>query len=719
MAEAWESAERVQKNDAGQYRAFIGGEWIPVEKAQKNESGQFRVMRSQEKPDSPPPAPLTLEGRTNLRGERSDSPKPLEDIASYFANVATGASGLMRGGANLLSDGLGDKIWPKALGSEGSIGKTVGSLVDPVALAIGGGVLKAVPYAPVLGNGLVQGGVNLAKNAAAGAAMGGAIGGLSDEGTAAGGAGVGAAINVVAPPLVGGATKLAGSVWDAMVGRYGLVNAGKIARSAAGGDLAAIRAATAAAPKDITATQATAGVKNDLWDALGEIAKANDKSNYFSRLADTQQQGRVSDMQRLAGGANQTEARNAAGASQRTLNQITTPMRETELAAANEAGRLKGPLEQEAERLGGAASAKVADVRRMEAARLAAERTAQNTFPVEGLPRVPGRYTYAGDTLEPLAERIGTQSAADSLILGEGSRFSQRLADSLAAHGLRPLNARAVIGSIGAKLRDPSIGTNLNAQKAMSAVSAQIDDWAQKNGGVIDAEALYGIRKNLNDTIESLIGGGDPALTKKAAASIAGQVKPLIDDAIERAGGTGWRGYLKTFEEGMRQIEQGKMAAAGLKMVEKQPAKFESLMAGNEPKSVKDVFGPTKYDIRKEMSPTQLRVMDRVAAELTRDRSIAEGAKRGGQAMQKMLDDHGLSLAIPNLLEREIAWYNRIIKAIEGKLQKSTVDTLMAGMRNGESAAKVLNALPTQEKFIVLKEILPYAAGGAVAASQE
>ena len=614
---SWEPVPQVAKNDAGQFVALIGGKWEPVDQAAKNDAGEFIVMRSAKQARPQTELPPVYE-RTNIRGEKV-SPNPLEDIASYYANVATGASGLMRGGANLLSDGLGEKIWPKAVGSQGSVGKTIGELADPVAMTIGGGVLKALPYAPVLGNGLFQGGVNLAKNAGAGALMGGAIGGLSDEGTMAGGAGTGAAINVVAPPLVGGATKLAGSVWDAIVGRYGLVNAGKIARLAAGGDAGAIKAASAAAPMDITATQAAAGVKNDLWDALGEIAKANDRTNYFSRLAEQQKQGRVGAMRGLAGGANQTEARNAASASQRTLNQITTPMRETELASANQG--------------------------------------------------------Y--------------------------------------------LSANSVIGSIGQKLKDPSIGTNLNAQKAMSAVAAQINDWSKKNGGVIDAEALYGIRKNLNDTIESLIGTGDPALTKKAAASIAGQVRPLIDDAIERAGGSGWRGYLKTFEEGMRKIEQGKMAASGLQMVERQPAKFESLMAGNEPKAVKDVFGPTKYDIRKEMSPTQLRVMDRVAAELTRDRSIAEGAARGGQAMQKMLDEHGLSLAIPNLLEREIAWYNRIIKGIQGKLHKSTVDALMAGMKNGESAAKVLSALPTQEKFIVLKEILPYAAGGTVAASEE
>ena len=42
----WEAAERVQKNDQGQFRAMIGGKWIPVAKAQKDDSGAFRVMRA-------------------------------------------------------------------------------------------------------------------------------------------------------------------------------------------------------------------------------------------------------------------------------------------------------------------------------------------------------------------------------------------------------------------------------------------------------------------------------------------------------------------------------------------------------------------------------------------------------------------------------------------------------------------------------------------------
>jgi len=47
---AWQSAERVQKNDQGQYRALINGQWTSVEKAQKNDQGQFRVWA----PDAAP-----------------------------------------------------------------------------------------------------------------------------------------------------------------------------------------------------------------------------------------------------------------------------------------------------------------------------------------------------------------------------------------------------------------------------------------------------------------------------------------------------------------------------------------------------------------------------------------------------------------------------------------------------------------------------------------
>ena len=62
----WESAERVQKNDRGEYRALIGEQWIPVEKAQKNESGQYRIQRFQKQ--EVPEAEFEKEAKTIAAG---------------------------------------------------------------------------------------------------------------------------------------------------------------------------------------------------------------------------------------------------------------------------------------------------------------------------------------------------------------------------------------------------------------------------------------------------------------------------------------------------------------------------------------------------------------------------------------------------------------------------------------------------------------------------
>ena len=131
---------------------------------------------------------------------------PIAALGNFYGDVAAGASGLMRGGANLISDGLGDKIWP-TLGARNGVGRTIGELADPVAWTIGGGVAKVLPYAPVLGKGAVEGGKALLGNALSGAAAGGAIGALSEKGNAGTGAAVGAVANTVLPPVIGGVLK--------------------------------------------------------------------------------------------------------------------------------------------------------------------------------------------------------------------------------------------------------------------------------------------------------------------------------------------------------------------------------------------------------------------------------------------------------------------------------------------------------------------------------
>ena len=96
---SWEPAERVQKNDKGEYRAFIGGGWVPVQKAQKNEAGLYRVQRFQrqemEEPEFEKEAKVIAAGST-LGGTVAETAKGLARGASNVGLMASkGALGAL------------------------------------------------------------------------------------------------------------------------------------------------------------------------------------------------------------------------------------------------------------------------------------------------------------------------------------------------------------------------------------------------------------------------------------------------------------------------------------------------------------------------------------------------------------------------------------------------------------------------------------------------
>ena len=105
---AWESAEKVQKNDAGEFRALIGGEWVPVAKAQKSDAGEYRVDRGVVTPQP--------------RGTVPEEPR---SVGGFLSNVGTSAGKLVGGLAEAVTSPV----------------KTVGGILD-----IGAGALqKALP----------------------------------------------------------------------------------------------------------------------------------------------------------------------------------------------------------------------------------------------------------------------------------------------------------------------------------------------------------------------------------------------------------------------------------------------------------------------------------------------------------------------------------------------------------------------------------------------
>jgi len=502
---------------------------------------------------------------------------------------------------------------------------------------------------------------------------------------------------LVLPPLA----KAAGWIWDAASGKLIQVKAGKIIRELAGDAVEAVRNAAASAPANLTAGQATANVRAPAVQTLQSRMNARN-INESTRLAEQENAANLNELQTLAGGSTQTASKNAQAASKNALNARLIPTLTTELNAANIAGKELPRLQGEADRFAQAAANKVEDVRRFTAAGERAGERAANTVTVAGQPRVPGRYTYMGE-LEKQAEKVATKAAEGSLAFGEASRFAQQAADSLASHGLKPLKSDAIIASVSRKANDPAYAGNDLVEGALKNVMDDIAKWT-KNGGVIDAWALDSIRKNsVNAAVQRLRPGLDQTAQKNAAAEVITQIKPILVDAIESAGGTGYGKYLADYAVGRQAIAQTKLGAKAMKLYEESPDKFIALVEGQSPEAVEKVFGKGSYNIAKEMSYDAFLKLKGISSTLQRNQSMAEQAGKGAEKYGETLRNSLGLFRIPNILSPKVAVTNEALSVLEGKINTKVMKTLEEGMQSGKSLAKLIDTLPAEDRTLVLR----------------
>ena len=238
-----------------------------------------------------------------------------------------------------------------------------GLMAVPGAAAVAPAV---TPLATALRTGGFGGG-GIATRAAGGAGTGAVSAALVNPEEAATGAGVGAAIGAAAPTAVKAFAKGSGWLWDAATKQLGAVKAAQLASDVAGGDLAAIKIATTAAQQGSTAGEAAAGIPNATWQAMETYFRGRNTGSWWTKRSAATEAETTAALDRLAGGATATESRAVQEQSKRALDAITTPMRETELAAAGTAGRMLPGLQATEARFAEAAAGKVDDVRRLTA----------------------------------------------------------------------------------------------------------------------------------------------------------------------------------------------------------------------------------------------------------------------------------------------------------------------------------------------------------------
>jgi len=565
---------------------------------------------------------------------------------------------------------------------------------------------------------------------AVGGAVPGAITGAAVSPEEAGvGAVAGTGVALLAPPVARIVAKGGGAVVDALAGRTADARANQLIRLAANDEVNALRAAMAAQP-DIPASRAAADLDMPVLQALLAEAEKKDPRGVVNAFRQRESQNTLNELTRIAGGPTAETARAARESAKGTLTAVTAPMREEAFGAARKTGEIMPRLQAIAGESRAAAKEATDTVRRVSNAVNKADDWASSWFAGRGIGepgvRLPGRVeatttfpgqlaasgrarTIGGPFERQVIEEGGavargiSRAAEESQRAGARARAAESTLQSMKDRGLKPITAADLTGPISRQLRNPDIATNREASAALTRINQMLGDW-ENEFGVVTPEALYAIRKNgVVGVIRELNPGMDAKSQDKLAASVLTKVKPLFDDAIEKAGGKEFKNYLTTFERGMSDIRGMELADQIRKMYkEGQKQQIVDLIAGESPDVIEDLFGSGRYKISEEMAkdmPLLRRIADTVGADLKAVQQAAAGRAALTEAQRKT----SARVRFPFFTRASTA-VNEVVAGLEQKMKAETLDVLIRAAQSGRDFNRVLDALPTKERSAFLNQ---------------
>jgi hypothetical protein len=471
-----------------------------------------------------------------------------------------------------------------------------------------------------------------------------------------------------------------------------------IAQQAAGPEIQNIRAALGAAAPDMTPAQATAESPRQAWQAL----LAFEPTDFAADVVRRQKALSQAQLGQLAGGTSATAARETAETGRAQLTALTSPMREAELAAANEAQRVMNALvPRSAQKQASMVSAL------QESGRTGTEAAQRTEAAVQQLQRVaPGQIPAisARQTARTQAAAASQQQEASSIFSDIARQrraekdFIDRQIGSLEAYGLKPLDISPVVRQIDTALNTPGIRASTDVTRVMSLLKDDLLTLAERNGGVIDAHDLYTLRKEgVAQRVRDVLKQDDPKAAAKVTAAVVDKFRPLIDDAIEKAGGTGWRQYLDTYSKGMDVIARKQMAAQALDMFKGNQQDYVKLVRGDNPDAVEAIFGPGRYSIFKEMA-AEMPTLDKIAKRVEMDKLAAEKAGGGAAELAQIMEANRAKLRLPNWFSPAITATNMRLADVEKRVNKKTIDMVRKAAESNQSMLDLLNGLPAAER---------------------
>jgi hypothetical protein len=474
------------------------------------------------------------------------------------------------------------------------------------------------------------------------------------------------------------------------------VKAASIASQALGQDLPKVLSIIKNAPEGASVAEITESINNPTWQALLTNALERDPQ-FLRKVRLFGQEESVKALSKLAGGTNAAEVRGVLETAKKNLTAMTTPQREAALDRAN-LGKQVADYEATAGKLSAEAAAQVQKVKDLISAGDTARAYARLDMIKRGLPVGASKYTFADELAEKAFGDWSNKAAQASLDLGQGARFSQQSANALRSVGIKPLEGEQLVRNISAIGRNPNFAGNDLLQGALKNVGDDIAQWTA-SGGVIDARALDAIRKNsVNAAIARLRPGMDANAQRNLASSVLSDIRPALVDAIEQAGGKGYRQYLADYTKGMQTIAQRKLTGEAMRLYKTNPDEFVRLVQNESPEAVEKILGSGKYNIAVELADSTMGVLRDQANKRLTQISVAEQSTEGQKALAELIKQNTALIRLPSFINVFAAAGNKAISEYEKALGAKTMKVLTEAMKTPQGAANLLDALPTSEK---------------------
>lgn len=469
--------------------------------------------------------------------------------------------------------------------------------------------------------------------------------------------------------------------------QFGKVRAAAILREAFGMPIDDVIALARSAPDDVPFAKflAQEGKDEPVVQALAARMAEGSGKPIYAPIARAETQAQQDALNAMARGGTEREARNALVTGRKAIGETYADAEKQAFAQANQNTRTVAPL-----------TAQAAQAER-EAAR-------QAVLAREG-PLVSAATLSAPQE----AERLAAVAAATR----------QQIAD-LETQGIRALETAPLASQIrGMASQD---GLSRTQRSALGAIADEIES----SGPVISAANLDAIRSDANVTISNLLGANaDVGGIKKVTADLLGRIKGPIDNAIESAGGAGYKEAKTGFATGATELERQGFAGQLAGVFESDPEKFARTVLGKDTGAVQEAFpraGGRNFDIQEMMGvpggaagPSRMPALEDIAGQVELKGRMAGQADIGDYRAGELLKNPPQEADIFHSFS-PLNWAGRLgsgalqlMRVIDdAPFDAATKQALSEGLRSGRSVEDLITILPLADRMQLKQRMASY-----------